>query len=213
MAGQITNLEETLSDMHRATLDLKGEMNDLRGEMQTSTGALIRIVKKELASLLNQRPPASVADIKAVSLEIQHEEKLLADTHQSTLDVRVEMKAEADKQENSFLAYDTKFDSEFAFINQRVDGLHSKMDQAVGDIRNVHMVIPYQQNLQATVQWHAQQTYNRGGQLDDSLNKALESTRMLGEAMEEHHEYFREPLKQIIGNVEELLSRLLPATT
>ena len=197
--------------------------NSLQESQAKNAGTLAAAVKKEIAGLLNQRPPASVADIKAVSLEIQNVrseldmvrseltemKKILADTHQSTLDARVEGKAEVDRMENIFTSYDTKFDSEMAYLNQRIDELHVKADKTKDDIRDIHMLVPYQQNLQRVVDdvlWHAQQISNGCQQMDNSVCKALENTRLVGEAHEELCEY----VKQALG---EPLSRLLPAST
>ncbi|CAE7252743.1 unnamed protein product [Symbiodinium sp. KB8] len=179
--------------------------------------------QKEIAGLLNQRPPASVADIKAVSLEIQNVrseldmvrselaemKRVLSDTHQSTLDARVEAKTEVDRLENTFTSYDAKFDSEMAYINQRLDELHVKADKTKDDIRDIHMIVPYQQNIQRVVDdipWHAQQISHGCRQMDESVGKALENTRLVGEAHDELCEYVKEALG-------ELLSRLLPATS
>ena len=193
--------------------------NSLQEHQAKSASTLAAAVKKEIAGLLNQRPPASVADIKAISLEIQNVrseldmvrsemaemKKVLSDTHQSTLDARVEAKTEVDRLENAFTSYDAKFDSEMAYINQRLDELHVKADKTKDDIRDIHMIVPYQQNLQRVVDdvlWHAQQISHGCRQMDESVGKALENTRLVGEACEY--------VKEALG---ELLSRLLPATT
>ena len=72
-------------------------------------------------------------------------------------------------------------DSEVAFLNQRLDGLHEKADQIVSDIRSIPLVIPYVQNLQGAVddiQRHAREVYNKMYLQENTL----ENTRMLGEA-------------------------------
>ena len=197
--------------------------NSLQEHQAKSASTLAAAVKKEIAGLLNQRPPASVADIKAVSLEIQNVrseldmvrseltemKKVLSDTHQSTLDARVEAKTEVDRLENTFISYDAKFDSEMAYINQRLDELHVKVDKTKDDIRDIHMIVPYQQNIQRVVDdilWHAEQISHGCRQMDESVGKALENTRLVGEAHDELCEYVKEALG-------ELLSRLLPATS
>ncbi|OLQ13500.1 hypothetical protein AK812_SmicGene2504 [Symbiodinium microadriaticum] len=168
--------------------------NSLQEHQAKSASTLAAAVKKEIAGLLNQRPPASVADIKAVSLEIQNVrseldmvrseltemKKVLSDTHQSTLDARVEAKTEVDRLENTFISYDAKFDSEMAYINQRLDELHVKVDKTKDDIRDIHMIVPYQQNIQRVVDdilWHAEQISHGCRQMDESVGKALENTR------------------------------------
>ncbi|CAE7244942.1 unnamed protein product [Symbiodinium sp. CCMP2592] len=212
-----------MTSMTMATIvvleNLDGALQDHHVKHQS---AILSGVRKELASILNQRPPATISDMKALGLEIQNARseiktlqdevkeihKLVVDTHQSTLDARVELKTEADRHEDSLAAIDHKFDSEVTFLNSKLDAAATKMDQIGTDVRNIHMVIPYIQNAQVAIddaQWHIREVYNK----TYMQNNILENTRLLGEATEEQDT----ALAKIKEMIEELLSRLLPAST
>ena len=122
---------------------------------------------------------------------------LLTDTHQSALDVRVELNAEINS------------------LFRRLEELTGKLDQGNNDLRNLMMTIPYQQNMQSTlddIAWHSREQYGRSYILDraaENSGLALDNTRMLGEVSEE----VKDVLEGLKNMMEDLLSRLLPPAT
>ena len=140
---------------------------------------------------------------------------LLTDTHQSALDVRVELKAEGDKINSGPADFEARFYAEINSLFRRLEELTGKLDQGNNDLRNLMMTIPYQQNMQSTlddIAWHSREQYGRSYILDraaENSGLALDNTRMLGEVSEE----VKDVLEGLKNMMEDLLSRLLPPAT
>ena len=220
-------LMEALSNLETNLMDrLSVKLNDFQAQQKKSSASFAADVRKELAQMLNQRPPASVADIKALHLSIsnaraeikavsdllQEVAGVTRDAHQSSLDSRVEFKADSDS------------------LARQLTEAATRADGIAADVRSSLMMTAYIQNLQSTLDsfaqdciyvvrsiqtcleifsrdatWHLQEVHQAG--IPQTCEAALENTRMLGEQSEESHQV----LVNIASGIDELLGRLLPA--
>ena len=222
LMGALSNLETNLMDR------LSVKLNDFQAQQKKSSASFAADVRKELAQMLNQRPPASVADIKALDLSISNaraEIKAISellqevagvtrDAHQSSLDSRVEFKADSDS------------------LARQLTEAATRADGIAADVRSSLMVTAYIQNLQSALSldsfaqdciyvvrsiqtcletfsrdatWHLQEAHQ--ARIPQTCEAALENTRMLGEQSEESHQV----LVNMASGIDELLGRLLPA--
>ena len=132
------------------------------------------------------------ASMKAVVDGLKSQQDLLQDTHQSTLDARVEMKAEGDRVVSSLSDFEARFYAEINSLFRRLEDLSNKMDQTHYDLT-----------------WHAQEQYGKVYLLEQAAENSgltLDNTRLLGEVSEET----KEVLDSLKGMMEDLMSRLLP---
>ena len=201
LMGALSNLETNLMDR------LSVKLNDFQAQQKKSSASFAADVRKELAQMLNRRPPASVADIKALDLSISNaraEIKAISellqevagvtrDAHQSSLDSRVEFKADSDS------------------LARQLTEAATRADGIAADVRSSLMVTAYIQNLQSTLDsfaqdciyvvrsiqtcletfsrdatWHLQEAHQ--ARIPQTCEAALENTRMLGEQSEESHQ-------------------------
>ena len=130
------------------------------------------------------------ASMKAVVDGLKSQQDLLQDTHQSSLDARVELKA--DRVVSSLADFEARFYAEINSLFRRLEELSNKVDQTHYDLT-----------------WHAQEQYGKGYLLEQAAEHSgltLDNTRLLGEVSEET----KEVLDSLKGMMEDLMSRLLP---
>ena len=137
---------------------------------------------------------------------------LETDTRQSALDTRVELNAEGDRLSGGLADFEARLYAEINSLFRRLEELGGKVDQANSDLGGLMMMmLPYQQNIQFTlddIAWHSHEQYGRSRIMDraaENSGLALDNTRMLGEVSEEVVE-----LLMSKAMIEELLARLLP---
>ena len=159
-------LMEALSNLETNLMDrLSVKLNDFQAQQKKSSASFAADVRKELAQMLNQRPPASVADIKALHLSIsnaraeikavsdllQEVAGVTRDAHQSSLDSRVEFKADSDS------------------LARQLTEAATRADGIAADVRSSLMMTAYIQNLQSTLDSFAQDCIIRGA-IDPDLS-------------------------------------------
>ena len=195
-----TTLHTTSQSSRQQLLAVQKEVDGLTEQVRGLHTLVISEVKglRELATAPQQQQQelreaiALQASMKAVVDGLKNQQDLLQDTHQSSLDARVELKAEGDRVVSSLADFEARFYAEINSLFRRLEELSNKVDQTHYDLT-----------------WHAQEQYGRGYLLEQAAENSgltLDNTRLLGEVSEE----VKEVLDSLKGMMEDLMSRLLP---
>ena len=193
-------LQTTSQSNRRQLLAVQKEVDGLTEQVR-SLHALVISESKGLRELMTapqqqqqelREAIALQASMKAVVDGLKSQQDLLQDTHQSTLDARVEMKAEGDRVVSSLADFEARVYAEINSLFRRLEELSNKVDQTHYDLT-----------------WHAQEQYGKVYLLEQAAENSgltLDNTRLLGEVSEET----KEALDSLKGMMEDLMSRLLP---